>query len=241
MNEVDIANDINIQIEQECPICKEIFKDKFITDCKHLFCRECLKKCCKFDLYDKCPLCQQLLTLNDKNILSGGAYTKIYDDTLQKQNKWYWILLVINLIIYGTLGSFSIYFSAQKDVFNQGFLVANGIWLFIAMILASPSLYYFIFDETNGINVIKYGVANAPLFILSMFLMIGKCNEGCTNPIPPPTPILILSILEMIYALKVFIYLLSSVIFFSIYCFIVFLYEKYQNGELCQCFCDFIS
>ena len=176
------TNDINIEIEQECPICKEKYNDKFITECKHSFCKECLKKCCKFDLYDKCPMCQQFITFNDKVRLSGGTYTKAKDDLLRGEkvkNVYYWLIVVLNVLIYGTFGSFSIYFSTQKDVINQDILIVNGIFLFISMILSPSAIYYFIFDRQGGrISIVKYIVLHTVLGVFVVILMAGKCTVG---------------------------------------------------------------
>lgn len=52
----------------ECPICLNIISDKYLTDCNHEYCKDCLDKW--FDRgKNDCPKCRHIIKyLNNKNI-----------------------------------------------------------------------------------------------------------------------------------------------------------------------------
>jgi DNA repair protein RAD5 len=54
--------------EQECPICMEPMSDPIITQCAHIFCRECVTKIFAASLQPHCPTCR--LEMPKKSIMS---------------------------------------------------------------------------------------------------------------------------------------------------------------------------
>lgn len=44
---------------EDCPICFEKVEDYYTIPCKHLFCKECMKKW--YYVNNSCPLCKQIL------------------------------------------------------------------------------------------------------------------------------------------------------------------------------------
>jgi SNF2 family DNA or RNA helicase len=54
--------------EQECPICMEPMSDPIITQCAHIFCRECVNKMFASSLLPHCPTCR--VEMPKKSIMS---------------------------------------------------------------------------------------------------------------------------------------------------------------------------
>ncbi|KAL7372470.1 hypothetical protein ABVT39_017018 [Epinephelus coioides] len=46
-----------------CPVCHDIFTEPVVLQCGHSFCKTCVHKDWKGELYRKCPLCQKVIDL----------------------------------------------------------------------------------------------------------------------------------------------------------------------------------
>jgi hypothetical protein len=59
----DYVNELSIDEDLKCSICKEPFQQPVNTPCDHTFCQNCIEQWINED-YTPCPTCRRLLTMN---------------------------------------------------------------------------------------------------------------------------------------------------------------------------------
>ncbi|XP_078019421.1 uncharacterized protein LOC117246659 isoform X2 [Epinephelus lanceolatus] len=59
----EMQRDADWTQDLSCPVCHDIFTEPVMLQCGHSFCKTCVHKDWKGELYRKCPLCQQVIDL----------------------------------------------------------------------------------------------------------------------------------------------------------------------------------
>ncbi|XP_049420069.1 E3 ubiquitin-protein ligase rnf168-like isoform X2 [Epinephelus fuscoguttatus] len=59
----EMQRDADWTPELSCPVCRDIFTEPVMLQCGHSFCKTCVHKHWKGELYRKCPYCQQVIDL----------------------------------------------------------------------------------------------------------------------------------------------------------------------------------
>jgi DNA repair protein RAD5 len=82
--------------EQECPICMEPMSDSIITQCAHIFCRECVTKIFAASFQPHCPTCR--LEMPKKSIMSVPRKNRFTTDVHANWRSSAKISMLINTI-----------------------------------------------------------------------------------------------------------------------------------------------
>lgn len=87
---VEVSNDINNTIDNECAICQDVLKKPITLPCHHRYCSDCLDSWRCRHVLDKqktCPECRSKIPVTKSMVAQLGSFRRLRADLQNKLNK----------------------------------------------------------------------------------------------------------------------------------------------------------